>query len=173
MTTRRSLLLGAAGAVTVSGLAGAPHMAMARGPDIDIQRARTNPIPIAIPDFAGAGDGQRFGRDVARVVQDNLRNSGLFRPVQRQAFIQTPEVAAERPRFQDWRVIGAQALATGRADVQGGNLRVEFRLWDVLPENQLVGTAFTAPTGSWRRIAHLISDAIYERLLGEKGYFDT
>ena len=173
MTTRRSLLLGAAGAVTVSGLAGAPDAAFAQGAVIDITRARTNPIPIAIPDFAGAGDGQRYGRDIARVVQDNLRNSGLFRPVARQAFIQTPEAAAQTPRFQDWRVIGAQALATGRADLQGGNLRVEFRLWDVLPENQLQGTAFTAPIGNWRRIAHLISDVIYERLLGEKGYFDT
>jgi TolB protein len=159
--------------VTVSALAGAPDAAFAQGAVIDITRARTNPIPIAIPDFAGVGDGQRFGRDIARVVQDNLRNSGLFRPVARQAFIQTPEAAAQTPRFQDWRVIGAQALTTGRADVQGGNLRVEFRLWDVLPENQLQGTAFTAPIGNWRRIAHLISDVIYERLLGEKGYFDT
>ena len=107
MTTRRSLLLGAAGAVTVSALAGAPDAAFAQGAVIDITRARTNPIPIAIPDFAGAGDGQRFGRDIARVVQANLRNSGLFRPVERQAFIQTPEGAAERPRWQDWRVIGA------------------------------------------------------------------
>jgi TolB protein len=122
MTTRRSLLLGAAGAVTVSGLAGAPDAAFAQGAVIDITRARTNPIPIAIPDFAGAGDGQRFGRDIARVVQDNLRNSGLFRPVQRQAFIQTPESAAQTPRFQDWRVIGAQALTTGRAD--GGASRI-------------------------------------------------
>ncbi len=173
MTTRRSLLLGAAGAVTVSGLAGLPGSAFAQGAVIDITRARTAPIPIAIPDFAGAGDGQRYGRDIARVVQANLRNSGLFRPVERQAFIQTAEAAAQTPRFQDWRVIGAQALTTGRADVQGGNLRVEFRLWDVLPEAQLQGTAFTAPVGNWRRIAHLISDVIYERLLGEKGYFDT
>ena len=63
MTTRRSLLLGAAGAVTVSGLAGAPDAAFAQGAVIDITRARTNPIPIAIPDFAGAGDGQRSRED--------------------------------------------------------------------------------------------------------------
>ncbi|MFN8984164.1 MAG: Tol-Pal system protein TolB, partial [Alphaproteobacteria bacterium] len=173
MTTRRSLLLGAAGAVTVSALAGAPDAAFAQGAVIDITRARTNPIPIAIPDFAGTGDGQRFGRDIARVVQDNLRNSGLFRPVARQAFIQTPESAAQTPRFQDWRVIGAQALTTGRATIQGGNLRVEFLLWDILPENRLEGTAFTAATGNWRAIAHMISDAIYERLRGENGYVNT
>jgi TolB protein len=114
-----------------------------------------------------------MGREIARVIQANLRNSGLFRPIERQAFIQSPEAAAQAPRFQDWRVIGAQALTTGRVDAQGDRLRVEFRLWDVLPEQQIQGTAFTAPAAQWRRIAHLISDVIYERLLGERGYFDT
>jgi TolB protein len=144
-----------------------------QGAVIDITRARTDPIPIAVPDFAGSGEAGRVGREIARVVLNNLRNSGLFRPVERAAYIQTAEAAASAPRFQDWRVINAQALTTGRADLQGDRLRVEFRLWDVLPEQQIQGTAFTAPLGNWRRIAHLISDVIYERLLGEKGYFDT
>ncbi|HYZ32105.1 MAG TPA: Tol-Pal system beta propeller repeat protein TolB, partial [Crenalkalicoccus sp.] len=136
--------------------------------------ARTDPIPIAVPDFAGATpDAQRIGRDIAGVILNNLKSCGLFRPVERAAYIQTAEAAAQAPRFQDWRVIGAQALTTGRAEVQGDRVRVEFRLWDVLPEQQIQGTAFTAPAANWRRIAHLISDVIYERLLGEKGYFDT
>jgi TolB protein len=164
-----ALLLRAAGPAAAQGAgAAAPSTSV-----VDITRARTDPIPIAIPDLAGAGEGQRYGRDIARVIQNNLRFSGLFRIVERQAFIQSAEAAAATPRFQDWRVIGAQALTTGRVDAQGDRLRVEFRLWDVLPEQQLQGTAFTAPAQNWRRIAHLISDVIYERLLGEKGYFDT
>ncbi len=175
--TRRRMLAGAGAGLVAPGIFATPLPALAQqagqGAVIDITRARTDPIPVAIPDLAGAGDGARVGRDIARVIQNNLRNSGLFRPVDRQAFIQTPESAAQTPRFQDWRVIGAQALVTGRVVEQGGQLRVEFRLWDVLPEAQLQGTAFTAPAANWRRIAHLISDVIYERLLGEKGYFDT
>jgi TolB protein len=174
--TRRTVLLGAGAGLVAPGIVATPLPAAAQqqgGAVIDITRARTDPIPVAIPDLAGAGDGARLGRDIARVIQANLRNSGLFRPVDRAAFIQTPEAAAQTPRFQDWRVIGAQALVTGRVAEQGGQLRVEFRLWDVLPEAQLQGTAFTAPAANWRRIAHLISDVIYERLLGEKGYFDT
>ncbi len=170
--TRRRVLIGAGAGLVAPGIVATPLPADAQQPQgavIDITRARTDPIPIAIPDLAG----DSRGRDIARVIQNNLRNCGLFRPVDRQAFIQTPESAAQTPRFQDWRVIGAQALVTGRVIDQGGQLRVEFRLWDVLPEQQLQGTAFTAPAANWRRIAHLISDVIYERLLGEKGYFDT
>jgi len=165
--TRRAALMGAA---LLPAAAAAQQSTV-----IDVTRARTDPIPIAVPDLAGGTpDAQRFGRDIARVVTNNLRGSGLFRPVDRQAFIQTPEAAAQTPRFQDWRVIGAQALVTGRVETQpGGRLRVEFRLWDVLPETQLQGTAYTADAANWRQIAHVVSDVIYERLLGERGYFDT
>lgn len=165
---RRTALLGAGGTVFAASLPRLGH-AQARSTVIDVTRARTDPIPIAIPDLPGGA----VGRDIVRVIQANLRNSGLFRPVERQAFIQTAESAAQTPRFQDWRVSGAQALVTGRVADQGGQIRVEFRLWDVLPETQLQGTAFTAPAANWRRIAHLISDVIYKRLLGEDGYFDT
>lgn len=169
MLSRRAALFGGAAAT----LAPLGKLALAQSSVVDITRARTDPIPIALPDFAGAGDASRYGRDIMRVIVNNLRSSGLFRPVDRAAFIQTPEAAAQTPRFQDWRVIGAQALVTGRVIDQGGSLRVEFRLWDVLPEAQLEGTLLTASTANWRRIGHLISDVIYERLLGEKGYFDT
>ncbi|WP_240791060.1 Tol-Pal system beta propeller repeat protein TolB [Roseomonas sp. AR75] len=175
--TRRHALFGAGAAMVAPGVLSWPLMpraAMAQGAVIDITRARTDPIPIAIPAMAGASpDAQRYGRDIANVIQTNLRNSGLFRPVERQAFIQSAEAAAATPRWQDWRVIGTQALTTGRVDAQGDRIRVEFRLFDVLAEQQIQGTAFTAPTAQWRRIAHLISDVIYERMLGEKGYFDT
>ena len=170
LLTRRAGLLGAAGLAAAARF----NPAAAQSSVVDITRARTEPIPIAIPNFAGAGEAGRLGEQIAQVVIANLRGSGLFRPVERAAFIQTPEAAAQAPRFQDWRVIGAQALTTGRAEILGdGRLRVEFRLWDVLPEQQIQGTAFTGAPGNWRQTAHLISDVIYERLLGEKGYFDT
>jgi TolB protein len=166
---RRSLLTGAAGILAT------PLAAQAQsGTVIDITRARTEPVPIAIPDMAGTGsDGARLGAALSRVISNNLRNSGLFRPVERAAFIQSAEAAAATPRFQDWRVIGAVALVTGRVDSSGDRLRVEFRLWDILPEQQALGTAYNATAGNWRQIAHIISDDIYKRLLGENGYFNT
>jgi TolB protein len=177
LLTRRAALFGAGAAMVAPGIMSwslMPKAAMAQGAVIDITRARTDPIPIAIPAMAGGTpDAQRFGREIAGVIQNNLRNSGLFRPVERQAFIQSPEAAAATPRWQDWRVIGSQALTTGRVDIQGDRMRVEFRLFDVLAEQQIQGTAFTAPAAQWRRIGHLISDVIYTRMLGETGYFDT
>jgi len=141
---------------------------------IDVNRARTDPIPVAVPGFAAAGgETSRLANDIAQVITNDLARSGLFRPVSPSAFIPSG-AAGDAPNFQNWRAIGAQALVTGKVDSAGaGQVRVEFRLWDVLPATQIQGTAYTPAVGNWRRIAHIIADVIYERLLGEKGYFDT
>ena len=78
------------------------------------------------------------------------------------------------PRFRDWRSIQADALVVGRI-VNGGDGKVgaEFRLWDVATGKQLAGQRFSTAGQNWRRIGHLIADSVYERLTGEKGYFDT
>lgn len=142
---------------------------------IDITRGHMQPLPIAITDFTGQTpqDGQ-LGRDISRVVAADLERSGLFRPIDPRAFIQTADSLQVQPRFADWKAINAQALVNGRAEqLPDGRLRVEFRLWDVLAEQQITGQAYTADAKGWRRIAHLIADAIYKRLTGESGYFDT
>jgi TolB protein len=176
--SRRSLLAGAAGSsallapqAAVRAQAPAPPQAAGgRTAVIDVNRARTDPIPIAIPALGG----DQLGQDIATVVSNDLARSGLFRPIAQQAYIQAGAGQGDTPNFQNWKAIGAQALVTGRAETQGGGqARVEFRLWDVLPQTQLQGTAYTTSQANWRRIAHIIADVIYERLLGEKGYFDT
>jgi TolB protein len=169
--TRRHAL---AASMVAPGIWATRHAQAQQGTVIDITRARTEPVPIAIPAMAGVNaDGARLGAQIAQVITNNLRNSGLFRPVDRAAFIQTPEAAAATPRFQDWRVINATFLVTGRVSATGDQLRVEFRLWDILPEQQSLGTAYNASVNNWRQIAHIISDDIYQRALGEQGYFNT
>src|SRR5438128_4943208 len=141
---------------------------------IDITGGKVEPLPIAIPAFAGGGGEEvQTGRDLAQVVSADLESSGLFRPLDPRAFIQNV-AAGEGPRFGDWRQINAQALVTGSVQPQGdGRLRVEFRLWDVYAEQQLAGFAYTTTRANWRRIAHIIADEIYKRITGEDGYFDT
>lgn len=172
--SRRGLAVGAAALFL-------PLRAFAQAPTgaadsaIVVDRARTDPIPIAIPTFAGAdGDAGRLGRDIAGVITNNLSRSGLFRTLDPAGFIGGAGAAGDVPNFANWKAIGSQALVTGRVESQGGDkVRVEFRLWDVLPGQQIQGTAYSTTLSNWRRIAHIISDVIYERLLGEKGYFDT
>lgn len=152
-------------------LAPAPASAELR---IDITRGKVEPMPIAIPAFAGGGGEEgKVGSDLAQVISADLGSSGLFRPLDPRSFIQNV-AAGEGPRFGDWRQINAQALVTGSVHTQGdGRFRVEFRLWDVFAEQQLAGFAYTTTRQNWRRIAHIIADEIYKRITGEDGYFDT
>ena len=163
LMTRRSLLAGVAVAATPLGAHAQGVGAGNQQPEITVDRARTAPIPIAIPNFTGT----QLGTDMVGVITNNLSRSGLFRPV-----AGAPDTG-DSPNFATWKAAGAQALVTGKVEGGGSNVRVEFRLYDVLPGQQIQGTAYTTTSSNWRRIAHIISDVIYERLLGEKGYFDT
>jgi TolB protein len=142
---------------------------------VDITRGFVEPLPVAVTEFFGESpDETRVGSDVAGVISGNLERSGLFRPIDRGAFIQDPATLRAGPRFADWRLINTQALISGTVQLQvDGRLRVEFRLWDVFAETQMTGLAYFTTPANWRRVAHIISDAIYKRLTGEEGYFDT
>lgn len=142
---------------------------------VDITRGFVEPLPVAVTDFFGeTPDETRVGTDIASVVSGDLERSGLFRPIDRGAFIQKSAELRSGPRFGDWRLINTQALVSGTVQVQAdGRLKVEFRLWDVFAETQMTGLAYFTTPSNWRRVAHIISDAIYKRLTGEEGYFDT
>ncbi len=129
---------------------------------ITVDRARTAPIPIALPVLGGT-----MGAQITGVISADLARCGLFRPLD-----QSVGDSGATPNFAAWKGAGAQALVTG--SVTGSDpLRVEVRLWDVPNGSQLQGTAYTTSAANWRRIGHIIADVIYERMLGEKGYFDT
>ena len=142
---------------------------------VDITRGQVEPMPVAVSDLFGESDDEaKFGRRIAEVVARNLERSGLFRPIDQRAYIQRPEAMLSGPRFADWRQINAQALVAGKVRIVAGDkLEVEFRLWDIFSEQHLVGLRLGSVTSQWRRIAHKVTDAIYERLTGEVGYFDT
>jgi TolB protein len=138
---------------------------------IDITRGKVEPLPIAIPAFSGTG---QVAADITQVLAADLERSGLFQPIDPHAYIDKDAATRVPPRYGDWRVINAQALVTGSADLEAdGKLQVEFRLWDVVAEQQLAGLRYTTTQQNWRRIAHIVGDAIYKRITGEDGYFDT
>jgi TolB protein len=140
--------------------------------EIDITQGTLSPISIAIPRFLG--DDSRFASEVTGVVIGDLERSGLFRALDQTSFIDQVRDVNTLPRFQDWRVINAQALVVGRAGrAQDGRYVVEFRLYDVQSQRELVAKRFAAEAADWRRLSHRVADQVYERLTGEKGYFDT
>lgn len=144
--------------------------------EIDLTRGVREPMPIAITTFyASAPGNQNYATQIPGVISSNLESSGLFKPVNPRAFVQsTNSIETDGPRFGEWRAIGTQALVTGTVTQSNdGRTRVEFRLWDVFAEKQLIGFAYMTTQENWRRISHIISDEIYKRLTGEEGYFDT
>ncbi|HEX2528093.1 MAG TPA: Tol-Pal system beta propeller repeat protein TolB [Geminicoccus sp.] len=166
---RRGFLSGSAAALATC-LAN-PAMAQLT---VDITGGVTQPIPVAVSPFASAGSqASQLSNQMAEVVAADLQNSGLFEIIDRRAYIQSPEELRGVPRFADWRQINAQALVTGVVTQTASGLSVEYRLWDVLAGTQMHGMQLGGPANIWRRFSHKIADQVYERITGEKGYFDT
>jgi TolB protein len=153
-----------------AGLAVRPASALV---ELNVTKGNVQPLPIAIPAFLGGADAQ-LGANIAGVIADDLRRSGLFVPLDPASFVETISDPNAVPGFANWQAISAQALVTGAVARQGdGRLKTEFRLWDVFAGQQLAGQQFFTTPDNWRRVGHIIADAIYERLTGEKGYFDS
>lgn len=148
---------------------------------IDVVGATREPMPIAFPKMIHGSNaiGQLFGvgayaSKIRDVVLADLERSGLFRVIDESSYIEDLESINQKPTFTDWQAIKADALVQGAvSETTDNKLKVEFRLWDVMSRDQLHGQSYTTGKDNWRRIAHIISDAIYERLTGDKGYFDT
>ena len=142
---------------------------------IDITSGYTEPTPIGINDFIGFTEEEKdVAKQITKLVIADLNNSGLFKVIDPKAYIQRISNPNIMPKFADWKIINAQALIIGSTKLEtNGNIRIEFRLWDVFAEQQMAGWAFNTARSNWRQISHRIADKVYERLTGEIGYFDT
>ncbi|WP_282047991.1 Tol-Pal system beta propeller repeat protein TolB [Sulfitobacter mediterraneus] len=154
-----------------------PGAAMAQqGPlRIEITEGVIEPLPFAVPSFQPeSAEAGQMANDLARVVSDDLTGTGLFREIPASAFISTVSDFNAPVQYADWKAINAQALVTGAVNVQGNNLTVKFRLYDVFSGAELgSGLQFSGTTDGWRRMAHKVADAVYSRITGEGGYFDS
>ena len=120
--------------------------------EVDITRGNLDPLPVAVSplsidenskkQFKDILNKEDVGADISQVVENNLRTSGLFNPLNKDAFLQAPDIANLKPRFEDWNLIKAQALITGKVNFVDGKLRVEFRLWDVLAAKEMMASIY-------------------------------
>jgi TolB protein len=173
VSRRRALLLGAgAAAGALAGLGSRPSAAPTR---LELNSGTVQALPIAIPDFLPGSNllDPDIPRQITQIIASNLQRSGLFAPIDQAAYIEKITNFNARPRFADWRPINAQALVVGQVGREGNQIKADFRLWDVFAEGYLAGQTYVTSPENWRRTAHLISDAIYEKMTGEKGYFDS
>lgn len=133
------------------------------------------PLPFAAPSFqAETGGSEQLADDITRLVAQDLSNTGLFREILANAFISAPESFGAPVQYADWRAINAQALIGGAVTVNGDQLVVKFRLYDVFSGEELgEGLQFAGTVQGWRRMAHKVADAAYSRITGEGGYFDS
>jgi TolB protein len=168
----RSVLLGL---MALAGLA-TPAVAQLR---VDISGGIQAPMPIAIPNMptpsnasTPAGSTGELGLKVAEIVSNDLRNSGLFRPLGGLPAVPFTQVAA--PDFAVWQNRSAQALVQGFVQTNpDGTLTVGCYLYDVFLKTELARQGFVVQPAFWRRAAHKCADTVYTRLTGEGPYFDS
>ena len=132
--------------------------------EVDITRGNLDPLPIAVSPLhvdikSTEHEGvkvKELGSNISAIIEKNFKNTGLFNPLQKEAFVQKPDIAHLKPRFEDWRLIKAQALVTGKLLVKDGKLKVEFRLWDLTAAKEMTALAFTTTPSNWRRESHIL-----------------
>ena len=131
---------------------------------------KIDPLPIAIAPFIGVGE---TAATVAGVIANDLANSGYFKPLPPESFIEQISNFDAPPQLDSWKQVQAKILVTGQVVSQGAKATIAFKFFDVNTGESLGGTSFTASTKVSRRIAHKIADMIYQKITGFDGYFDT
>ena len=154
----------------------APTVQAQQGPlRIEITEGVIEPLPFAVPAFvAENGESAQMGQQLAQLVAADLTGTGLFREVPASAFISGVSDFNAAIQYADWKAVNAQALITGAVAVSGDQLTVKFRLYDVFSGAELgSGLQFAGTASGWRRMGHKVADAVYSRITGESGYFDS
>ncbi len=143
---------------------------------VNITKGTFEAMPMAVPDFSGeTTEAAALGADIAEVIRNDLAGSGLFKMISPDAFIQKDLDIAVFPIFSDWKVINTDALVVGKTIIEPtGTMATQFRLYDVFTGKPLYSQEYTVSSrDSWRRLAHIIADDIYEQLTPDGGYFDS
>ncbi|MDM1695778.1 Tol-Pal system protein TolB [Thiopseudomonas alkaliphila] len=127
-------------------------------------------VPIAVVPFGGSASS--LPEDLAGIIANDLRNSGLFEPIAPQNMISRPATAGEVV-FRDWQAIGAQYVLVGNVAVNGSRYQAQFSLLNVSSQEQMAQGTVGGSIEQLRDMAHHISDSAYEKLTGQKGAFST
>jgi len=141
--------------------------------DIKITQGIEQPIPIAIAMFGWPQAGRAAPIDIAEIITNDLARSGRFNVMDAQDLPQNP-AQFDAISFNDWRKLGMENIVIGNLVLtDSGNYDVSFRLVDIYRKKQIAGFRIPAKPGFLRRVAHQVSDIIFEKLTGIEGAFNT
>ena len=146
-------------------------LAMAEEKNILVTSGADRAIPVAVVPFGWQG-GSLLPEDMAEIVGNDLRNSGFFEPIPRQNMISLPTSAAEII-YRDWQALGAQYVMVGSIQPNAGRLQVQFALFNVATQQQVMAGSVGGAGDQLRDMAHHIADLAFEKLTGIKGAFST
>jgi len=140
---------------------------------IEITRGMEGALPIAVVPFGWSGPGVGAPENISAIISADLARSGRFTPLPDRDLVAHPTDGAQ-VQFQNWRMVNVDNLVIGQVRETGaGMYAVQYQLFDVFRNKQLAGFSFPASRKDLRRVAHHISDLIYEQLTGERGAFNT
>ena len=159
-----------AAAGLLAGAAMTPFVPAQAGRIIELRGGGFQPINIAVAPFAG----DEAARTITSVTLNNFKRSVFLKPVDAASLPAGAAPPDQTPNLDAFRALNAQFVLTGRSQRAGdGRLKTEFRLFDVTTGEQVAGQQYVTETANLRRVAHLLSDAVFTRITGEKGFFDT
>ncbi len=136
-----------------------------------IDKGNDRAIPVAVVPFGWQG-GTVLPENMAEIIGNDLRNSGTFEPIPTQNMISLPTQASE-VIFRDWKALGAQFVMVGSIVPAAGRLQVQFALFNVATEQQVMAGTVSGGVDQLRDMAHFASNQAFEKLTGIKGAFAT
>lgn len=143
--------------------------------DLELTRGVNNALPIAIVPFANQ-DANDASCNIAAIVKNDLSNSGRFKLLSNDKMPDNPHTASA-VNTSSWRQIGVDDVVVGEVTpTDSSHYNVNFALVDVVKNQNttLLKDSFNQiDKKDLRRLAHHISDRIYEALLGQKGAFSS
>jgi TolB protein len=148
--------------------------------DLELTQGIAAAIPVAIVPLKGAGITGLGDETVATIVKNDLQNSGEFRVVNSDALDKPTEaplnLAAWQKRGVDY-VIGVSVVPVKEQYRVSVQLMSPYKGVNTSANSQqagvLVDQAFDIARLALRRVAHHISDVVYQKLTGVPGIFST
>ncbi|QOD37931.1 Tol-Pal system protein TolB [Candidatus Wolbachia massiliensis] len=128
---------------------------------VDVRKNSVSNISLVVSQCACKTELEsELSESITKIIETNLSNCGLFN-VKRSAETESTSWTSDT------------LVKVSLSEVSDRALELSFHLFDTVTKRELFTQSVVFSAKDWRKIGHLISDAIHDRLIGEKGHFNT